>query len=127
MYCKNCGAQIDDQAVVCPYCGVPTGVGQPAAPQQAPQQNPYATAPVSADAPSMGFAVLCALIPLLGLILFLVWKDQYPLKAKSCGKGAIVGVCIEVVLYIILFVILISTNVALNALAASLTAALPMF
>ncbi|MCD7729358.1 MAG: DUF4190 domain-containing protein [Clostridia bacterium] len=23
MYCKNCGSQIDDRAVVCPHCGVP--------------------------------------------------------------------------------------------------------
>jgi TM2 domain/zinc-ribbon domain len=24
MYCSNCGAQIDDRAVICPKCGVPT-------------------------------------------------------------------------------------------------------
>ena len=24
MYCTNCGKQIDDKAVVCVYCGVPT-------------------------------------------------------------------------------------------------------
>ena len=24
MYCKNCGKEIDDKAVVCPGCGVPT-------------------------------------------------------------------------------------------------------
>ena len=23
MYCKNCGKQIDDRAVICPHCGVP--------------------------------------------------------------------------------------------------------
>lgn len=22
MYCKNCGKSIDDNAVICPYCGV---------------------------------------------------------------------------------------------------------
>jgi hypothetical protein len=43
------------------------------------------------DAPSGGFAVLCFFIPLVGLILYLVWKDEYPLKAKSCGKGALIG------------------------------------
>lgn len=25
MYCNNCGKQIDDRAVVCVHCGVPTG------------------------------------------------------------------------------------------------------
>ena len=24
MFCKNCGKEIDDKAVVCPYCGVQT-------------------------------------------------------------------------------------------------------
>lgn len=26
MFCRNCGSQIDDRAVVCPHCGVSTGV-----------------------------------------------------------------------------------------------------
>ena len=30
-------------------------------------------------------------IPIVGLILYLVWKDQTPLKAKSAGKGALIG------------------------------------
>ena len=25
MFCKNCGSQIDDNAVVCPHCGVQVG------------------------------------------------------------------------------------------------------
>ena len=25
MFCKNCGKEIDDRAVVCPYCGVQVG------------------------------------------------------------------------------------------------------
>ncbi len=24
MYCSNCGNQLDDKAVICPHCGVPT-------------------------------------------------------------------------------------------------------
>ncbi|MDD4001136.1 MAG: zinc ribbon domain-containing protein, partial [Bacilli bacterium] len=45
----------------------------------------------SDDAPSGGFAVLGFFIPLVGLILYLVWMKDYPLKAKSCGKGALIG------------------------------------
>lgn len=26
MFCKNCGAEISEQAYVCPKCGVKTGV-----------------------------------------------------------------------------------------------------
>ena len=38
MYCRNCGKQIDDKAVICVHCGVSTGT-QPAQPQY--QQPPY--------------------------------------------------------------------------------------
>ena len=41
-----------------------------------------------------------------GLILFLVWKDQTPLKSRSAGKGALIGVITGVVLTILMYVIL---------------------
>ncbi|MDR0285617.1 MAG: hypothetical protein LBI33_12140 [Propionibacteriaceae bacterium] len=44
------------------------------------------------DAKSGGFAALGFFFPVVGLILFLVWKDQTPLKARSAGKGALAGV-----------------------------------
>jgi hypothetical protein len=50
------------------------------------------------DAPSGGFAVLCFFVPIVGLILYLVWKSEYPLKARSCGKGAIIGAIVGFVL-----------------------------
>ena len=63
------------------------------------------------DAPSMGFAVLCFLFPLIGLILYLVWKDEMPLKAKSCGKGALAGVITSVCVGILCGII-VSCSVA---------------
>ncbi len=84
MFCKNCGAQIDDKAVVCPHCGVAVN-----------------NSIVADDAPSGGFAVLCFFFPIVGLILYLVWHENRPLKARSCGKGAIIGVCVNVLLVIL--------------------------
>ena len=52
-------------------------------------------------------------IPLAGLILYLVWRTEYPLRAKSVGKGALVSVilyAVLVVLYIILGIALVSVN-----------------
>ncbi len=63
--------------------------------------------PQNFDAPNAGFAVLSFFFPLVGLILYLVWNDQYPLKAKSCGKGALIGVITYFAL-ILLSVILVS-------------------
>ena len=107
MFCKNCGTEIDDKAVVCPKCGVSTGKSV----------NTVA----SDDAPSGGFAFLCFLFPLLGLILYLVWKDSYPQKAHSCGKGAIIGVCVEVGVSILYVIIAFA---ALGCAASYLTMAL---
>lgn len=91
MFCKNCGAEIDEKAFCCPKCGVLTN-------------NESQTSHVvqnKSDAPSGGFAVLSFFIPLIGLILWLTWKDVSPLKAKSCGKGALIGAIVSAVLFVI--------------------------
>ena len=74
MYCKTCGEEINDNAVICPKCGCATG-----------------TSVEQKDEKSMGMSVLGFFFPLIGLILYLVWKDKTPLKAKSAGKGASIG------------------------------------
>lgn len=97
MYCKKCGKEINDEAVVCPNCGCAT--------------DNYKTNTKSAavidenDAPSAGFAVLGFFVPLVGLILYLVWKDKMPLRAHSAGKGALISVIIGVVFSVIYAVI----------------------
>lgn len=48
---------------------------------------------------SIGFGILSFLIPLIGLILYLVWKRNKPQKAKSCGIGALIGIVISLIFY----------------------------
>ena len=76
------------------------------------------------DASSAGFAVLSFFIPLLGLILYLIWKDEYPLKAKSCGKGALISVIVSVV--VTLFYVIIIAIVAAAAIGSGMSAFLPL-
>lgn len=83
-YCKNCGQQIDDRAVICPKCGVP-------------QQN----TPAVVDNGGFGWGLLGFCFPVVGLILFLVWKDNKPRTGKAAGKGALISVIVSVVLYVI--------------------------
>lgn len=85
MYCKNCGREIDDCAYVCPHCGVKTG-----------KENSDADSGSKA-----GWGILSFLIPIAGLVLFLVWKTERPKTAKVCGICALVAVIIEVVVAII--------------------------
>lgn len=43
------------------------------------------------------FAVLGFFFPLIGIILCLVWKKDYPAHAKSAKKGAIIGLILGVI------------------------------
>lgn len=88
MFCKKCGKEILDDAVICVHCGCST------------QGNNTAVASAN-DAPSTGMAVLGFFIPIVGLILWLVNKDTKPLMAKSAGKGALIGFIVSIVLSII--------------------------
>ena len=55
-------------------------------------------------------------IPVVGSVLFLIWKDQKPKTAKAAGIGALVSVIIGVVFYVITFVILGAGALALGAM-----------
>jgi hypothetical protein len=95
MYCKNCGTELNEKAVICPNCGVPTDNFY----NDRRNMNGYASqpqTPAQQDAPNTGFAVLGFFFPIVGLILYLVWMNTMPLRAKSCGKGALIGVIVEV-------------------------------
>lgn len=88
-YCRNCGTQLFDEAAVCPNCGT----AQEAAPAAAQDKGGF------------GWGLLGCCIPVVGLILFLIWKDTKPKSAKAAGIGALVSVIACVLMYILLFVI----------------------
>ena len=87
-FCKNCGASIDDKAAICPSCGVP-----------------QETTPAVVDNGGFGWGLLGCCIPIVGLILFLVWKDTKPKTSKAAGTGALVSVIIGIVYYILMIMI----------------------
>lgn len=90
MYCKNCGKEVDDKAVICTNCGVPIS------------QNDVVKTQ-SQDDGNFGWGVLGCCVPIVGLVLFLVWKDTKPRSSKNAGIGAIVGVLSIVALYVFFF------------------------
>ena len=125
MYCKNCGELLNDNDRVCPACGTPVDrsaseKAKPAqgAPQGGPQTYSYQEGTshqaynyngpeyqAANDSGSAGWGILGCCFPLVGLILYLVWKDTKPKSAKSAGIGAIIGVVAIIVLYVIFFVL----------------------
>ncbi len=99
-FCSNCGKEINENASICLNCGY--YLKQPALISED-------------DAPSSGFAILGFFFPLVGLILYLVWNSTFPLKAKSAGKGALIGVITAVCLYIFMIIVLVTVSIASSA------------
>lgn len=99
-YCRNCGSEIDDKAVICPKCGVP----------QTTVSNYNSNSSIN-DNGGLGWGILGFFIPIVGLILFLVWKDTKPKTSKAAGIGALVSVIFWPALYV--FIVIISILIAL--------------
>jgi hypothetical protein len=110
--CSNCGGIINAGEKFCAKCGTPiTAQQRTVVPAPVSQYTPPPTGAYNSAAPgqtkandesSFGYAFLGFLVPIAGIILFLVWKEVYPLRAKSCRKGAIIGFCVSVVMGIIM-------------------------
>ena len=80
-YCTQCGAKAELSANFCPKCGRSLEI--PKKPKE--------------DKKSVGWGILGFFIPLLGALLYFMWRKESPLKAKSVGIGALVALCIAAV------------------------------
>ena len=87
-FCKICGNQIEDNAATCPNFGA--------------SQN---TTPQVTDNGGFLWGLLGCCIPIVGLVLFLVWKDTKPKTSKAAGIGALVGVILMILYYILIAVV----------------------
>ena len=61
--------------------------------------------PANNDKGGFLWGLLGCCVPIAGLILFLVWKDQKPKTAKAAGIGALVCVIVGVIYYILMIVL----------------------
>ncbi|MDE6275455.1 MAG: zinc-ribbon domain-containing protein [Clostridia bacterium] len=102
MYCANCGKEIDDKAVVCPYCGVATG--KTYTNNKTTENNTIAI---------VGF-IFAFLMPLVGLICSIIGINRST-ELNGKGKGlALAGIIISIVAmvaYVIYMIAMIATVV----------------
>lgn len=94
-FCRKCGSDIGENDI-CPNCGSVQTSYQPV---QQPTQPPVV------DNGGIGWGLLGCCIPIVGLVLFLVWKDTKPKTAKAAGIGALAAVILGVLWYIIVGII----------------------
>lgn len=128
-FCRNCGAQIaQDAADGAPADPFGQTDAQGCQQAQQPGAQPGATpdpfgSGYNAGAPqgfnydqykqdhgeneqvSKGWGVLGFFFPFVGLILYLVWYDNHRKRAKTAGKGALIGVIACVVFYVLVLLI----------------------
>ena len=99
-FCPGCGQELGPNDLFCANCGCkrPDSVSQTGS-------SSAGQAGHDADAPSGGMTALGFFFPVVGLILYLIWKDQTPLKAKSAGKGALIGVIVWTVLSVLITIL----------------------
>lgn len=104
MKCQNCGAEIMNGAQFCPVCGNSAVMQVQGSGFQQPMnqgyqqyggsqnfQQPYGMQNVSNEDASLVIKIISFLIPIVGIILYFVKKNESPVYAKSCLTWGLIG------------------------------------
>ncbi len=96
MYCKNCGKEINDNAVVCPYCGVATDKLDKAA-VGGKKINGFGIAGfVVSLASLLWLGIYFCIAGIIGLVLSIVGIKNRK-NSDSCNGLAIAGLVIGII------------------------------
>ena len=90
-FCKNCGSELESNQDVCLKCGKAVATTQ--------------SGGAVVDNGGFLWGLLGFCVPVVGLILFLIWKDEKPLTAKAAGIGALISVGVGILYYIIVIIV----------------------
>lgn len=91
-YCQNCGNAMLNEDAVCSQCGI----------SQAPVAKPVVSA--EDEGSKIGYGILGFFIPVVGLVLYILWKKEKPGTARAAGKGALVSFVLGIIFYIVVMV-----------------------
>lgn len=117
--CKKCGENLYGNKVKCPFCGEPIKSGNYSnrstvnnssnvyrananqVPPAANKQKNYNTSPRPVDTGGGGWGLLGFCVPIAGIVLYFVWKDERPYTAKACLNGALISIGLGIFLNIV--------------------------
>lgn len=99
-HCKFCGNALRDEDIFCSKCGVHIES------QEYHNTNTFESfIPKIEDSGHIGWGLLGFLVPIVGLILFLIWKDEKPKTSLMAGKGALISIILSVVATVLFFIV----------------------
>ncbi len=88
-FCSNCGKELLDNQEVCLNCGVLVN------------NNSNNITSSNGDSGNFGWFILGFFFPIIGLILYICFKNGRIKDAKQVGKGALASVILNLVLIVI--------------------------
>lgn len=94
MFCRKCGQRLSEDTRTCYFCGEPV-LGYNA---------------LTTKTNDKGGFLWCALgffLPVVGFILYMLWKKERPLTARSLGIGAFICSCIWGAIFLIYLIVFI--------------------
>jgi len=126
-YCRKCGKTTDEEHVICQNCGFDywngnnfcqecgstTDEGQKmcvSCKSNLIDKVAYNKKMALSSEKDFGFTVLGFLVPLIGFIIYLVMKDNEPVKSTSAGKGALIGFILGSVSSIFIYVMILAES-----------------
>ncbi len=84
MYCKKCGAKLNEDNAFCPQCG-----------------NKLINNTDETDITNIICAVIGLIIPIVGAVLYYVFKKTNPKAAKTANVCSWIGFLVQIILLIV--------------------------
>ena len=69
---------------------------------------------INPDQGGIGWGLLGCCVPMAGLVLYLVWKDEKPKTAKAAGKGAMICIILGAVYWVLYFILMFAIAILSN-------------
>lgn len=95
MFCTKCGAKLPKDSKYCVECGVSIN------------EDSNKVSNNTSSTPSFVWAIVGFLVPVAGLILFIMWKEDRPKDSKVAGISALVSTILYVIYMIIMVLVMV--------------------
>lgn len=92
MYCGECGKKLEKTSKFCSYCGAST---------TSQSDN---TVNSSEENANVLLVIASFFVPILGLVLFAVYRDTKKKTSKACGIAALVSFILNIVVTVVCFI-----------------------